>query len=171
MTQLIKRGQEGLRPLSHDLYNKIVVLDHTLLNSRHQVPRFQMLKAVGGFGCKADSTGKIFARCIADGSDVTVRRCDLIGEATEALVHIAMSDLTPVTPINEKLREFLVVAKNRHQARGETLEQAKERLKRITGAAIIAAYQVHPESYVTDMGFLSYPEGIKPVEVKVRKGG
>jgi hypothetical protein len=171
MTKLIQRGQEGLRPLSSDLYNKIVVLNHTLLNSRHQIPRFQLLKATGGFGCKADSLGKIFARCLADGSDVTVYRRDLIGEANEMLVHVAMSDVTPVTPINEKLREFLVIAKGGQQARGETVEQAKERLKRITRAQIIAAYEVHPESYVTDMGFLTYPEGIRPVEIKVRKGG
>jgi hypothetical protein len=170
MTKLIAQGQEGLRPLSSDIYNKIVVLDHAMLNSRHQIPRFQLVKAVGGFGCKAGSTGKVFGRCLADGSDVAVYRRDLIGEATDMLVHIAMSDLTPVTPINERLREFLVVAQNGHQARGETIDQAKERLKRITRAKIIAAYQVHPESYVTDMGFLSYPEGIKPIEVCVRKG-
>jgi hypothetical protein len=170
MTKLITQGQEGLRPLSSDLYNKIVVLDYTRLNSRHQVPRFQLLKAIGGFGCKQGSLGKIFGRCLADGSDVTVCRNDLIGEATDMLVHIAMSDLTPITPVNKTLREFLVVSGNGYQARGETLDKAKERLRRITRARIIAAYQVHPESYVTDMGFLSYPEGITPVEIKVRKG-
>jgi hypothetical protein len=170
MNRLIARGEKGLRPLSSDLYNKIVVLDHIKLNSRHQVPRFQLLKAIGGFGCKQNSTGKIFCRCLADGSDAAVYRSDLIGEAEDILVHIAMSDLTPVAPINKTLREFLIIASNGYQARGETLDKAKERLRRITKSKIIAAYEVHPESYVTDMGFLSYPEGIMPIEIKVRKG-
>jgi len=171
MTKLITTGQEGLMPLSPDINGKVVVLRHTWLNMRMQLPRLQLVKATGGFGCKADSGGKVFGRFIASGEDTTFRRTDLIGEASNELIEQAMADTTPITPINASLREYLAIAKDGEQARGDTIEQAKERLHRITRSAVIAVYQIHPESFVTDLGFITYPEGIKPVEIQVRKGG
>jgi hypothetical protein len=168
--ELITATTKGLRPLSHDITGKVVVIKYSILNKRYQSPRFQIIKATGGFGCKEGSTGKVFGRMVADGSDITLRRDELLGEASDELVMEAMADDTPVKPIEVSKREFLIVAKDGNQTRGTTQQEAYDRLRRITRSAVLACYHIHPESTINELGYMSYPEGIPPVEMSVRKG-
>lgn len=168
---LINPGHEGLTPLVGDITNKVVVLDWHKLNRRYQMPRFQLIKAKGGFGCREAVLGsKVFGICVADGEDVTTRREHLIGIATDDLIVQAMADSSPVKPIDLSLREYMVVAKDGTSARGHSIEEARHNLKLHTNANVSGAYEVHPESYINDLGFISYPEGAPPAEVRIRKG-
>lgn len=167
---LITCTDERLRPLVGDLKGQVLVLDWAYLKRRYQMPRFQLIQATGGFGCSEESPGKIFGRSICDGEEGTYRRNQFIGIATEELIMAGMADTTPVQNIDLNLREYLLIARDGSTERGHTIEQARQRLGRITSAAITGAYEVHPESYVNDLGYISYPDGAPPVEVKIRKG-
>lgn len=167
---LIDRNHKGLRPLAGDLSQTVVVLDYQCLGRRFQMPRFQLIKAKGGFGCKEDSDGKIFAICIADGEDISCRRAHLIGIATDELIKEAMADTTPVPGIDLSLREYMLIAKDGSSARGDTVEQARQRLNVLTDAKTVGAYELHPESYLNEFGYISYPAGAPPVEIGIRKG-
>lgn len=168
---LIDKGHKGLTPLVGDLTDKVVVLDWRKLNRRYQLPRFQLIKAKGGFGCREDSLGsKVYGYCIADSSDVAARRHNLLGIATMELINEAMADSTAVTQIDLTLREYMLVAKDGSSERGNTIEEARQRLLRITNSAVVGAYELHPEAYLNEFGFISYPEGAPPVQVQIRKG-
>lgn len=168
--QLIERTDERLRPLVGDLRGQTLVLDWRLLKRRFQMPRFQIIRATGGFGCQEDSSGKIFGTSVCDGEDGTYRRASFIGVATDALIQAAMADTTPVAGIDLSLREYLLIARDGSTERGQTIEQARHRLRLISSAAITGAYEVHPESYMTDFGFISYPDGAPPTAVKIKRG-
>jgi len=167
---LIDRNHKGLRPLVGDLNGQVVVLDYQCLGRRYQMPRFQLIKAKGGFGCNEGSDGKIYAVCIADGEDISCRRGNLIGIATDELISEAMADTTPVPGIDLSLREYMLIAKDGTSARGETVERARQRLLLLTDAKVVGAYELHPESYLNEFGYISYPDGAAPVEVGIRKG-
>lgn len=168
---LIDAGHEGLMPLVGDLTDKVVVLDWRKLNRRYQLPRFQLVKAKGGFGCKEGSLGnKVYGYCIADSSDVACRRQQLIGIATIELINEAMADTRAVGQIDLALREYMLVAKDGSSERGQTIEEARQRLKRITNSVVVGAYELHPESYITEFGFIQYPQGAPPTEVRINKG-
>lgn len=167
---LVEPGHGGLLPLVGNISGKVVVLDWKVLNGRFQLPRFQLIKANGGFGCNEDSQGKIFGVCIADSEDVELRRKHLIGIATDELISEAMADTRPVEQIDLELREYMLVAKDGSNARGQTIEQARQRLKRYTDAAVVVAYELHPESVLNEFGYISYPQGAPPVEMKIKKG-
>lgn len=168
--KLIESGDEGVLPLVGNLIRKVLVLDWRQLRRRFQIPRFQLIRANGGFGCQEDSSGKIFGQSIADGEDGTYRRSQFIGIAEDQLIHMAMADATPVKAIDTNLREYLLIARNGHHERGSTIEQARQRLGLITGSPVLAAYEVHPEAYVNEMGFIVSPEGAPALEVKITKG-
>lgn len=168
--QLIERTDERLRPLVGDIKGQVLVLDWRLLKRRFQMPRFQLIKAIGGFGCKEDNAGKVFGASVCDGEDGAYRRPNFVGIATDELIGCAMADTTPVPSLDLNLREYLLIARDGSTERGPTIEQARHRLKLISGAAITGAYEVHPESYVTDFGFISYPEGAPPSAVKIKRG-
>lgn len=168
--KLIDHNTEGLLPLQGDLTDQIIVMRWELLNRRYQIPRFQLVKARGGFGCKEGSSGKIFGLCIADSVSTSARRADFIGIATAELVTQAMADASSVANLDLSLREYLLVARDGSYERGDTIEQARQRLKLITNAAVIHAYQVHPESSMNELGFINYPDGAPPAEVKIKKG-
>lgn len=168
--QLIESTDERLRPLVGNVKGQVLVLDWRRLKRRFQMPRFQLIKATGGFGCEEGSTGKVFGTSVCDGEDGVYRRNNFIGMATPSLIRAAMADTTPVQGIDLGLREYLLVARDGSTERGTTIEQARHRLRLISGAAITGAYEVHPESYMTDFGFISYPEGAPPAEVKIKRG-
>lgn len=171
MTQLITKGHRWLRPLVGDLKGEVVVLNHLKLPARQQMPRFQLVSARGGFGCEDGSMGrKVFGSHLADGGDCTYYRSSFVGIATPELIALAMADTTPVKAIDLSLREYLLIAKDGSTERGQTVEQARQRLRLISSACVVAAYEVHPESWVTELGFISYPDGAPPVEVRIRKG-
>lgn len=168
--QLIESTDERLRPLVGNVKGRVLVLDWRQLKRRFQMPRFQLIKATGGFGCEEGSTGKVFGTSICDGEDGAYRRNHFIGMATDPLIQAAMADTTPVAGIDLSLREYLLIARDGSTERGQTIEQARQRLRLISSAAITGAYEVHPESYMTDFGFISYPDGAPPVEVKIKRG-
>jgi len=66
---------------------------------------------------------------------------------------------------------YFLIAKDGSTETGDTIEQARQRLRRITSAAVRVAYHAHPESVVTNFGFLSWPKGAEPVEVKIKSRG
>lgn len=169
---LITSGHKGLRPLVGNLTGLILVLDHTRLNRRYQLPRFQIVKAIGGFGCKEGAMGTaVFGMCLADNEEARWRRHDFIGIASDNLVQEAIADTTPVTDINLNDRHYLLLAKDLTVASGDTPHQAMTRLRRRTKAAVLFAYHCHPESAFNDAGFLTYPKGATPVEVQLKKRG
>lgn len=169
---LITSGSEGLRPLADDITGKVVVVSHTKLLRRYQMPRFQLIQATGGFGCKVGNLGsKVFGRFVCDGEDASYRRSDFIGMADDDLIRRAMEDTTPVGHIDKDARVYMLIARSGHYETGDTVDQAMKRLRRLTRSAVSVAYHLHPESHVNDMGYISYPEGITPVEVRIKKQG
>jgi|LauGreSuBDMM15SN_2_FD.fasta_scaffold25147_1 hypothetical protein len=167
---LIVEGDEGVSPLVADLTYKWVVLAYKFLPRQYQQPRFQIIRPFGGPGCKIQLNGIIYARHAADGQDVHCHRFDLIGMCSDELAIKAAADTTPVASIDLNLHEYLLIARDGHNERGDTVEQARQRLMRITHAEITEVWSVHPESKVNDMGVISYPDGAPPVEIPVIKG-
>jgi len=169
---IIAQGDKGLQPLEGDLTNKVLVLLHTKLNRRHQIPRFQLFKALGGFGCKERSLGRaVFGVHIADNEDARWNRSDFIGIAQDSLIKEAMEDTTPVKGIDLNARVYMVFTKDGTFSQGDTVDQAMTRLRRITKSAVSVAYHAHPESTINDFGYMSYPSGAEPVEVKIKRQG
>ena len=169
---LITSGDEGLRPLVGDLSKQRLVLAHTRLNRRYQSPRFQIFQATGGFGCQQGSLGSaVYGIHIADGESARWNRNDFIGIATDELVTKALEDLSPVEEIDTSERIYLVVAKDGSSATGDTLQSARLRLKRITKSSVRVAYHAHPDSSIDNFGFLTYPAGAVPSEVKIKSRG
>lgn len=167
---LISPGTPGLSPVVGNLTHKVVVLDHRQLNRRYHLPRYQLMRVVGGFGCnEGDPTKRVFGVCIADGESVSTRRKDLIGIASEGLISQAMADTNPVKQIDLSLREYLVIASDGSHERGDTPNDAVRRLKQITNARISCAYYLHPESSLSDWGYLDWPEGAPPQQVKLKR--
>lgn len=170
--KLITSNSEGLRPLDGDLTGECLVLSHLRLHRRYQMPRFQIFKATGGFGCKPGSLGsKVYGVFIADNEDGQWRRSDFIGIATKELIHDALADDTPVPSINPHERHYLLVSNDGHYESGDTVNQAMQRLRRMTRAKVRHAFLCHPESTINEFGFLSYPEGTDLVEVKIKRQG
>ena len=169
---LINRGDEGLTPLVGDLTGQFLVLSHERLNRRYQMPRFQIFKATGGFGCKEGSLGRaVFGIHPADGEDARWSRSDFIGIASTQLVARAMQDMAPVPDIDLNERAYFLWAEDGSSAVGDTPDQAMQRLRRITSARLMQAFLTHPESHTNDFGFLVYPKGTEPTEVKLKKKG
>jgi hypothetical protein len=169
---LIVKGDEGLAPLVDNILGQFLVVDHTKLNRRYQMPRFQIFKATGGFGCQANSLGHtVFGEYIADSTPSKLHRYDFIGIALPELIARAMEDTTPVKSLDPKERCFFVLAKDGSLETGDTPHQAMQRLARITSSKLAVAFYAHPEATVNSYGFISYPEGTKAHEVKLRKRG
>ena len=169
--KLITRGDEGLAPLSGDITGKVVVIAHTRLNKRYQSPRFQLFKATGGFGCKEGGLGSaVFGQYLADGEDDRRERQELIGIASDELVGRALEDTTPVVELDLTARVYLLIAKDGTYEVGDTVEQTRQRLLRLTDANVTEAWSVHPESKISDIGFITYPQGAPPVAVRIKKG-
>ena len=169
---LITLKSEGLRPLTGDLTNQVLVINHTRLISRYQLPRFQLFKATGGFGCQEHSLGRaVFGYCVASNEDARWNRSDFIGIASDQLIHRAMEDATPVDELDINARIYLVFSKDGTFEKGDTVHSAMTRLRRITESPVLVAYHAHPESQITDDGFLIYPQGTTLTEVKVKKKG
>lgn len=169
---LITGKDEGLRPLVGDLAGQYLVLSHLKLNRRYQMPRFQIFKATGGFGCKDGSLGsKVFGVFVADNEDGQYRRSDFIGVATKELIQQALADTTPVPSINPHERIYLLFTNDGYYEKGDTVNEAMQRLRRVTKAQVRQAFHCHPESTVNEFGFLSYPSGTTLTEVKIKKQG
>lgn len=169
---LITSGNEGLRPLVGNLEKQRLVLAHTRLHRRYQLPRFQIFQATGGFGCQENSLGSaVFGIHLADGESARWNRNDFIGIASDELVNMALEDTTPVENLDIGARTYLVVAKDGSTATGDTIESARQRLKRITKSSVRVAYHAHPDSSIDNFGFLTYPAGATPSEVKIKSRG
>ena len=169
--KLITQGDEGLAPLSGDITGQVVVISHTRLNKRYQSPRFQLFKATGGFGCKENSLGSaVFGHYLADGDDDRRERRELIGIASDELIGRALEDTTPVLDLDVTARVYLLIAKDGTYEIGDTVEQARQRLLRLTDATVTEAWHVHPESKISDIGFITYPPGAPPLAVRIKKG-
>ena len=166
---LIVEGDEGVSPLVDDIRNKWVVLRHTMLDRRYQMPRFQIIRPFGGFGSYR-TDGKIFSRHAADGRDVHCYRHDLVGMCSDELAIKAAADTTPVKAIDLTLHEYLLIAQDGSHERGDTVEQARQRLKLLTDAKVTELWEIHPESRINEMGVISYPDGAPPVLVPIRMG-
>lgn len=170
--RLITAKTKGLLPLVGDITGQYVVLPHTKLHRRYQMPRFQIFKATGGFGCQEGSLGsKVYGVCIADNQDDQWRRNDFIGIATKGLIDKAMADTTPVPGINPMERHYLLVSTDGYFETGDTVNEAMQRLRLMTKAKVVTAYLCHPESTLNDLGFLSYPAGTDIAEIKVKRQG
>jgi len=169
---LIASGHQGLRPLVGDLTHQKLVLRYDKLNRRFQMPRFQIFHATGGFGCKEGSLSDIvYGIHIADGESAQWDRDDFIGIASDELVNRALEDTAPVENIDLNQRVYFLVARDGSVETGDTIEQARRRLGRITSADVALAYHAHPQSVITELGYISWPKGAEPVEVKIRSRG
>jgi hypothetical protein len=170
--QLITERSQGLRPLSENISNQVVVVNHTSLDRSNQSPRFQLLKVTGGLGASSGRLGQsIFGIHIADGRDGTYKRSDLIGEAQKSLIDYAMQDDAPVQTVPLNARIFMLVAKDGNRTRGDTVTHAMQRLRRVTQSPVLMAYRCHPNTKVLSTGYLTYPEGAPPELVMLKKQG
>jgi hypothetical protein len=168
--KLISPGTPGLSPVVGNITHKVCVLNSKLLNRRYALPRYQLIRVIGGFGCNQDlGNKKVFGVCIADAESVSIRRSDLIGIASEDLITQSMADTTPIKQIDLSLREYLVIATDGSHERGDTANDAVRRLKQITNARISCAYHLHPETVLNEIGYLSWPEGAPPEQVKLAR--
>lgn len=169
---LITSRDDGVRPLDGDLTDKVLVINHLRLGRPYQLPRFQLFKATGGFGCKPNTLGQaVFGYHLADMESARWNRSDFIGVPSDELITAAMADARPVAAIDLSARVYMVIAKDGSRAVGETPTEAMTRLRRITASALLNAYHAHPESSITDLGHITYPSGASPVEVKLKKRG
>lgn len=169
---LIASGHQGLRPLVGDLTHQKLVLRYDKLNRRFQMPRFQIFHATGGMGCQENAPAPmIYGLHIADGESARWDRQDFIGIASDELVMQALEDTTPVQAIDLDDRVYFVMAKDGNWTKGKTLEVARQRLQRITPAPVRTAFHAHPDSEPNEFGWLSYPAGAEPVEVRIKKRG
>lgn len=168
---LITADDKGLLPLVGDITGRVIVLKHSRLHRRYQLPRFQLFKATGGFGCEPDKLGtSVFGLFLADEEDASFRRSDFIGVASPDLIAKAMSDTTPVKDIDLDEKVYLLIAKDGSHEVGETLDQARDRLKMVTKSPVKDAYRIHPETIITPFGLMSYPKGAEPTVVRIKKG-
>jgi hypothetical protein len=168
---LITSEAEGLRPLDGDLTSQVLVIKHTLLGGRYQQPRFQLFKARGGFGCNPSSLGRaVFGTHIASGDDGRYQRNAFVGIASRSLIDAALADARPVPDIDINEREYMLVAKDGCRGRGKTVEIARQRLERQTNSPVMMSLRLHPESIVLEYGFISYPDGAAPEEIRIKKG-
>lgn len=163
--KLILAGDEGLLPLVSNLVGSMVVVRHTTLNRRFQMPRFQIVKVTEGI--KTHVKGIHVADCERGEWSVS----DLIGIATATLVERAMEDNTPVHGINLNDRIYFLVANDGSVETGDTVQQARLRLGRITNSKVKVCYHAHPDSYVNGFGLINYPSGAEPVKVKIKTRG
>jgi hypothetical protein len=170
--RLIDYGHDGLTPIvSQNLKGQFVVVNWRRLDRRFQQPRFQIFKPTGGTGCLTFMDGgKVFGRHVFDGEDGEFRRTDFLGLASEELIKLAMADITPTTPIDLSLREYMLRARDGSEERGKSIEDARRRLSYITNSAVVEAWELHPDSYINPFGLIVYPEGAPPTQVKVKKG-
>lgn len=169
--ELITTEAQGLLPLDGDLTGKVLVLDHKVLKARFQRPRFQLIKARGGFGCNPSSLGRaVFGTCIASGEEARYDRPHFIGIASRSLIDMALADTKPVGDIDLTAREYMLISKDGCRARGQTVQAARERLERMTNSPVFMSYRLHPESSISPIGYITYPDGAPPQEIRIRKG-
>lgn len=168
--EMITSDTQGLTPLSNNIQGKVVVINHTLLDRNHHQPRFQLIKVTGGFGTQSGALGRsVFGIHIADGRDAQVTRHDLVGEATRHLIDRAMADNRPVNEFDLHERVYMLVTKDGHRTRGDTVESAMQRLRRITQSPVLMAYRMHPASKISPLGYITYPDGAPPELVQIKK--
>lgn len=168
--ELITRETQGLTPLSPNIQGKVVVVNYQRLDRNHHQPRFQLLKVTGGFGTQSGALGQsVFGVHIADGRDGQFARNDIIGEATRHLIDRAMSDNRPVAEFDPSERVYMLVTKDGVRTRGDTVEAAMQRLRRITQSPVLMAYRMHPASKISPLGYISYPDGAPPELVEIKK--
>ena len=84
---------------------------------------------------------------------------------------IADGTTVAVENIDLNKRVYFMVAKDGSVETGETVNQARQRLGRITSSAVAITYHAHPESIITELGFISWPKGAEPVEVRIKSRG
>jgi hypothetical protein len=159
----------GVLPLATDAvyYGKVLVLPLNYLGARYRKPAYQLVKAMGGFGCEPDKLGaKVFCQHLADNDESTFRRNDFIGEASQELIdQIMNADREPMPVVPENL-VFIAIGTGCTWGRGTTEKEARNQLKKAGGSSCIVIYQAHEFAYVNDMGGLSWPHGApEPVEV------
>lgn len=166
--ELIDVFTKGVKPIFGDITDKVCVIRPTGLNKRYQLPRFQLFKVTGGFGCKPENTGsKVFGFYVADNEEDTRRRYDFIGVASDGLIKQALDDTTPVKQINPNDVAYLIISNNQHWAIGESISDAKSKLSSIGGRGISQCFLCHPETFVDEMGYIKQPNGTQLTEIKI----
>lgn len=72
--------------LKENVEGKVLILHLNRLSANYQKPKYQLVRAIGGFGCKPDTIGtKVFVEFLEDGEHGTFRRGDFIGVAKDEL--------------------------------------------------------------------------------------
>lgn len=164
--KLITANDEGLLPLVGNLASRVCVLNHHALTKRYQLPRYQLFKVNGGFGCQENSPGTtVFGQYLVDGEQDRRERKELIGIATDELIERAMQDDAPVMPIDVKQQVYMIVAIDGNHEFGSSLREAGQRLRMITKCKAAAGYLVHPETKINSLGYMTYPQGAPPIQI------
>lgn len=66
--------------------------------------------------------------------------------------------------------EYLLVCKDGSRSRGANLEEATQRIKRMTSSPVMMSFLVHPETTINSFGYIVYPDGYPPEEITYKKG-
>lgn len=166
---IIGHDHPDLLPLPSNFENRTLVLSPNALNKRYRISRYQLVRCTGGFGARPDTLGsKVFGYFLTDNEDGSWRRGDFIGEASPALIKFVMHDKTEPAPIDINERCYLVIG-NGYYASGETLEEAKVKLRKLSGSRKKPkmAFYTHPEAYVSEMGYIVHPRDTELTPVKL----
>lgn len=162
-TKMITRETPGLLPLPDDLTGRTLVLAPDKLGARFQLPKFQIVRATGGFGCKPQSLGtKVYVEFVCDGDEATYTSGAFIGEASPEMIENAKTDDTPEAPVDLNDMSYMAIGDGRW-VKAPTEKEAKAKLKALR-CKCAAVYYTHSETGFDGM-FLTWPKGAKPAEL------
>jgi hypothetical protein len=84
---ILTYDSEGVNPLPDDITNKIVIIDAKCLSPEYQQAKYQLFKAVSGFGChRANQGTAVIGYHLADKEHTRWERYELIGVANRKLL-------------------------------------------------------------------------------------
>jgi hypothetical protein len=148
--------------LEGDLTNQILVLRPDMLGKRWQLSKFQLVRALGGFGCSPTAIGSsVYTVSLVGEERCNYRRGDFLGIASQEQIDVALAEKGGELPLDPTDMCFLAIGKG-YWGRAETLALAK---KNCQGKAMIA-FHCHIETQVNEMGYLTWPFGCpEPIEV------
>ena len=156
--------RENLERVPADMTGLVVAISANCLGARWQLPKFQLVRIVGGFGASAENIGrKIFGEHLADNDDFSGSRSNVIGVPTQAQIDEAMADPNGEAPFDPTNMTYLVLGPG-FWTKNKVLEEAMAMAKG-QGKPLMAFY-CHAETQVTDFGGLTFSKlGPAPVEV------
>lgn len=150
--------KDQLAPLP-DVYEGVFVLRADKLGKRFQLPKFQLVQILGGFGCEPGNLGsKVSVRFLADDESCFYRRGDFLGVPSQQQIDEALADPREEAPLDPTDMVYLAAGQGAW-GKAATLEEAKEKCN-VAGGEPSVAFYCHAETQVTDWGSIQWPRGM-----------